>query len=104
MMKHAFLVLLVTVLSITTQAQEDVDTRAEYIRSHYSKFEYRIPMRDGKKLFTAVYIPNDRTKTYPILMLRTPYCIAPYGADQYRNWLGPDEKFEKDMEVLRNIK
>ena len=23
------------------------------VRAHYTKYEYRIPMRDGKKLFTA---------------------------------------------------
>jgi len=96
MMKHTFPVVLLTALSIIVKADDDVDERAEYIRSHYSKFEYRIPMRDGIKLFTAVYIPNDRSKTYPILMTRTPYSIAPYGADQYKSWLGPDEEFERD--------
>src|SRR5207244_62827 len=25
----------------------------EYVQAHYTKFEYRIPMRDGVKLFTA---------------------------------------------------
>ena len=27
--------------------------------THYTKYEYRIPMRDGKRLFTAVYVPKD---------------------------------------------
>jgi predicted acyl esterase len=41
---------------------------APYIRSHYTKFEYRIPMRDGVHLFTSVYVPSDASpkKTYPI--------------------------------------
>lgn len=72
------------------------DERAEYIRSHYTKFEYRIPMRDGARLFTAVYAPNDRSKTYPFLLLRTPYSVAPYGADQYRAGLAPHHEFEKE--------
>ena len=72
--------------------------RAEYIRSHYTKLEYRVPMRDGVRLFTAVYVPNDAStsKRYPLLIMRTTYSIAPYGADRYRSWLGPSAGFEKD--------
>lgn len=72
------------------------DERADYIRKNYAKYECRIPMRDGTKLFTAVYTPNDTSKTYPILLLRTPYSIAPYGSDQYRSTLGPHEEFEEE--------
>ncbi|GAB4243701.1 MAG: CocE/NonD family hydrolase [Acidobacteriota bacterium] len=63
------------------------------IPAHYDKFEYRIPMRDGVRLFTAVYIPKDRSRTYPILMTRTPYSVAPYGADHFPEKLGPSELF-----------
>src|SRR5450756_2528281 len=66
----------------------------EFVREHYSKFEYRIPMRDGVKLFTSVYVPKDAitdNKTYPILIERTGYNVAPYGSDQYRATLGPSE-------------
>ncbi len=35
----------------------------EYVKAHYTKYEYRIPMRDGKKLFTAVYVPKADSKT-----------------------------------------
>jgi putative CocE/NonD family hydrolase len=70
--------------------------RAEYIRANYTKFEHRIPMRDGVKLFTAVYQPTDRSKTYPILMFRTPYDIEPYGADRYMERLGPSYRYEKE--------
>ncbi len=69
---------------------------ARYVRSHYTKFEYRIPMRDGVRLFTAVYVPNDLSKTYPILMTRTPYSVAPYGADRYKDSLGPSEAFARE--------
>src|SRR5437762_655343 len=73
------------------------DERAAYIRAHYTKYEYRIPMRDGARLFTAVYVPIDAgaKKTYPILLVRTPYSIAPYGADRYATELGPTAAFEK---------
>jgi hypothetical protein len=70
--------------------------REEYVRAHYTKYEYRIPMRDGKRLFTAVYVPKDAAAgPYPFLMERTPYSVAPYGEDQYPRRLGPSEEFEK---------
>ena len=40
-------------------------------------------MRDGKKLFTAVYAPKDTSRTYPIMLNRTPYSVAPYGEGNY---------------------
>ena len=40
-------------------------------------------MRDGVRLFTAVYVPKDTTQTYPDLLDRTPYSVAPYGVDNY---------------------
>ncbi len=54
---------------------------ANAIREHYTKFEHRIPMRDGTKLFTVVYVPKDTSKTWPIMLMRTPYSVAPYGID-----------------------
>lgn len=50
-----------------------------YMREHYDKFEYRIPMRDGAKLFTLVYMPKDNSKPHPILMNRTCYNASGYG-------------------------
>ena len=50
-------------------------------------------MRDGKKLFTAVYVPKDSSQTYPILLTRTPYSVSPYGADEYKTDLGPSAHF-----------
>ena len=34
----------------------------EYTRAHYTKYDYRIPMRDGVKLFTSVYVPKDTSQ------------------------------------------
>ena len=64
----------------------------------YEKHEYKIPMRDGKKLFTQVYSPKKRLEEYPILITRTPYGIAPYGedVDQYLDVLGPSNYFIKE--------
>ena len=53
-------------------------------------------MRDGKRLFTAVYVPKDTAGApYPFLMDRTPYSVAPYGEDNYPQHLGPSDEFEK---------
>ncbi|HJZ89503.1 MAG TPA: hypothetical protein VKE40_01435, partial [Gemmataceae bacterium] len=49
----------------------------EAVLAGYTKYEYRIPMRDGVKLFTSVYVPKDDSKQYPILMQRTPYSVGP---------------------------
>ncbi|MBW2529614.1 MAG: CocE/NonD family hydrolase [Deltaproteobacteria bacterium] len=56
---------------------------AAALREHYTKYEYRIPMRDGAKLHTGAYVPKDRSRTYPILLVRTPYSVMPYGVDNY---------------------
>jgi hypothetical protein len=68
----------------------------EYIKAHYTKYEYMVPMRDGVKLFTSVYVPKDPSQKYPIMLLRTPYSVAPYGVDLYRASLGPWEQFARE--------
>jgi putative CocE/NonD family hydrolase len=80
-----------TVLPGNAIASDEFD-----IPAHYTKYEYRIPMRDGVQLFTAVYVPADTTKKYPILMTRTPYGIAPYGPGKFPERIGPSRKFEED--------
>jgi len=65
----------------------------EYVKAHFTKYEYRIPMRDGQRLFTAVYVPKDDSRTYPLLLKRTPYSVRPYGANQYPEDLGPSPLF-----------
>jgi len=56
---------------------------SQYIREHYTKHEYQVAMRDGVKLFTAVYVPKDKSYNYPIILMRTPYSVSPYGPDDY---------------------
>jgi len=69
---------------------------AAYIKENYTKREAMIPMRDGVKLFTSIYEPKDKSQKYPIMFDRTPYTVAPYGADKYKTSLGPDELFAKE--------
>jgi putative CocE/NonD family hydrolase len=89
-------------ISTDSRAQQFASDTAsqEFVRSHYTKYEYRIPMRDGVRLFTAVYVPKasafaDDAGPYPLLMERTPYSVAPYGEDKYPAHLGPSDEFER---------
>lgn len=68
----------------------------EAVLASYTKYEYRIAMRDGVRLFTSVYVPKDDSKQYPILMMRTPYSVDPYGVDKYKDNLGPSPAFGKE--------
>ena len=63
------------------------------VREKYTKHEFRIRMRDGAALFTAVFTPKDMSRSYPIMMERTPYSVAPYGIDNYPRSLGPSPAF-----------
>ncbi|MCY1041664.1 CocE/NonD family hydrolase [Corallococcus sp. bb12-1] len=78
-------------------SEQSPEQRAAYLRSHYTKYEVRIPMRDGVKLFTSFYVPNDASpsKRYPVLLQRTPYSAAPYGVDRYPKSLATTA-FEQD--------
>ncbi len=55
------------------------------VREHYTKYEYRIPMRDGVRLLTSVLVPRDASawKPYPMLLMRSPFGVGPYGPDEY---------------------
>jgi putative CocE/NonD family hydrolase len=52
-------------------------------------------MRDGKRLFTAVYAPKEQSHPWPIILVRTPYSVGPYGADRYQDNLLPSPLFAK---------
>ncbi len=58
----------------SSQAQQ---SDADYIKENFIKIERKIPMRDGIKLFTAIYIPKEKDKKYPFLLNRTPYTVSP---------------------------
>ena len=75
-------------------------TTADFIRANYTKREVQIPMRDGVKLHTAIYEPNDRSQTYPFMLFRTPYSVRPYGSDQFPNSLGPSEVFAREQFIF----
>jgi len=74
----------------------DKPSTPEDVRAQYTKYEYRVPMRDGSRLFTAVYVPKHPSQKYPFLLVRTPYSVRPYGVDQYPQSVGPSKEFQKE--------
>ena len=91
-------VCLCLLLSAAALAQPSTPERAslDYTVAHYTKYEFRIPMRDGVRLFAAVYVPKDASQPYPIIMQRTPYNVGPYGIDNYKTQVGPSMAAEKE--------
>jgi uncharacterized protein len=90
-------ILVSAVVTAACAAPGDEETSGDgYVREHYTKSDYMVPMRDGVELFTIVYAPRDTSMTYPVILFRTPYSIAPYGPDEYREPLGPSAEFDRD--------
>jgi len=76
------------------------DTNAVWLAEHYTKFEHRIAMRDGVRLFTRVYVPKDDSQRWPIVLTRTPYALKPYGSDNYNDPVGSFRTLAKDRFIL----
>src|SRR5262245_31940316 len=66
---RSFLVLLFVSAAGLAQAPTTRDGR-------YTRVEQMVPMRDGVKLFTVVFVPTKATTPLPILLTRTPYGIG----------------------------
>ena len=72
-----------------------------WIVNNYTKKEITIPMRDGIKLFTSIYIPKDNSEKHPILMTRTPYSCAPYGENIFRPfWYSYQKKYFREGYII----
>ncbi|GAC1469634.1 MAG: CocE/NonD family hydrolase [Isosphaeraceae bacterium] len=94
---HTFIVVVITLAVVLGTVPTRLHAQGiDEVKARYTKFEYRIPMRDGARLFTAVYVPKDVSEHYPILLTRTPYNVKPYGVDQYKADLGPSALFGKE--------
>jgi putative CocE/NonD family hydrolase len=99
-MRLTLFALLFVALSATLFAQGQLTPQqqqlADYIKANYTKREVMIPMRDGVRLFTSIYMPKDASQKYPIMLDRTPYTVAPYGEDKFKTSLGPNELFARE--------
>src|SRR5258708_4086484 len=87
---------LAILLASTAHPAQPPEQPKEYIRANFTKREVRIPMRDGTRLFTAIYAPKDISRKCPILLTRTPYNVAPYGEDKFKDMIGPNPFFLKE--------
>ena len=76
------------------------DSNSDYVQLNYDKQEVYIDMRDGTKLFTSIYSPKDKSKTYPIIMQRTPYSVGPYGKDKMRTRIAPSPTMMKEGYIV----
>jgi len=106
--KHIWLVLPMLILAALAFHPENfanhqlfggAQPTSDFVNEHYTKHEYEIPMRDGIKLYTAVYVPK-KTGKYPILMKRTPYSCRPYGPDKFPKQLGPSRFMMEDLYIF----
>lgn len=93
-----YLFCLLFICSIQTLQSQETNKDSLYMREHYEKYEYFIPMRDGVKLFTLVYMPKDKSKNYPILMNRTCYNASNYG--NYKTHNHPSRYLVQDGYIL----
>ena len=96
------LFILLLSLSCTKRNNFTTDDQQEdnYVQNHYIKKEVKITMRDGIKLHATIYSPKDTSKTYPILLQRTPYSCKPYGKDKFRKKIGPNPILMKEAYIF----
>jgi len=78
-MKRFFKVTVAIALFVLFQNVAYSQVTEIWLKRYYTKREVNIPMRDGAKLFTAIYEPRNSKGDSPVVMLRTPYGTYPYG-------------------------
>ena len=100
-MKKTVFSFLYLITSLFVSAQKSNSSLSlQFIKDNYTKLESMIPMRDGIKLYTAIYIPKDSAEAYPFLLMRTPYSCSPYGPNNYSSNLGPTKDFIKEKYIF----
>ncbi|MBC6989460.1 CocE/NonD family hydrolase [Hymenobacter sp. BT491] len=98
----ALLVALASAPTALAQLQITPAADTAFMRANYTKLDRQIPMRDGVKLYTVIYVPKDAANVkYPFLMERTPYSAAPYGESNYRKrGPGPSEELSRERYIF----
>jgi uncharacterized protein len=105
-MNHPRVIVCLLFLFVSPVTLPAEESAGDFFRANYTKYEHMIPMRDGVRLFTAVYVPKDTSQKYPLLLLRTPYTVSPYGSDNFRDEGANTEKFirEKFIFVYQDVR
>ena len=90
-------------LSFICHGNGQIDTR--WLEANYTKREAMVEMRDGIKLYTAIYEPATKKKR-PVLMVRTPYSCSPYGNGWASDLTGTMEQFvlNEYIIVFQNVR
>ena len=78
-MRRLLLLVFILAHSFGLWAQNGRNVTEEWLRENYTKREEMIPMRDGARLYTAVYEPVSSSEAKPVMLVRTPYSLRPYG-------------------------
>ncbi len=79
---------------------QEITTKSTFVKDNFDKKEVIIKMRDGINLHTTIYSPKDQSKTYPIVLKRTPYSSKPYGENEYPSAIGPNKYMMKDGYII----
>lgn len=90
------LLLLAIVGCVNASAQTDKN----FVKDNFNKIDTVIKMRDGKKLYTVIYLPKDAAEKYPFLLERTPYSAGPYGDTNYARRVGPNPTLMKEKYIF----
>lgn len=78
-MRRLLLLFFILAHSVGLWAQNGRNVTEEWLRENYTKREVMIPMRDAVRLYTAVYEPVSCSEAKPVMLVRTPYSLRPYG-------------------------
>ena len=97
LMRFPFIFLISLLVSFPVFSQEIDDYK---VSENYDKQEVYITMRDGVNLHTTIYSPKDTSREYPIILQRTPYSSNPYGEDQFRSKIGPNEYLMQEGNII----
>jgi putative CocE/NonD family hydrolase len=95
-MKKLYLIIAL-LLPLFTSAQ---NPDSAWFVNNYTKKEISVPMRDGIKLFTSIYVPKDQSEKHPILITRTPYGVAPYGTTFKAYWRTYQMRYARENYIL----
>jgi uncharacterized protein len=98
-MKRFILAIALLITVITGLSAQNPDSI--WIVNNYVKMERMIPMRDGIKLFTSIYVPRDTTVQHPFLITRTPYSSGPYGEMYFAPfWYSFDKEYLREGYIM----
>src|SRR5437660_6705210 len=81
-------VLVVSLLCAAAVSAQDVTPKdLEEQAKQFTRTAEMIPMRDGVKLYTTIYVPKEHKGTLPFILLRTPYGVESRGPKALKEYL-----------------